>query len=234
MKRFVMLIDGAFFVKQVKEIRRDRQWHNAAAIVATILEFAEAHLARLNAMHKVQFVPADPLANSNWMFFYDALPYDGKGVMPITGMGFNYAESRRASFQWNLLRRLKKLSGLELRLGHCRIGDPEWDIKQEYKADFHKGILSQTDLTDMHFEPTLQQKGVDMQLGVDFATMAIKQQVDTFVLVTGDADFIPAINLARGEGCQVILDPLEFRISKNLRKAIGNKNIVNAFPRTRP
>ncbi len=48
---------------------------------------------------------------------------------------------------------------------------------------------------DVSFE--LCQKGVDMRIGLDIASMTLEHQVDTLVLVTGDSDFVPAAKLAR-------------------------------------
>jgi uncharacterized LabA/DUF88 family protein len=48
----------------------------------------------------------------------------------------------------------------------------------------------------------LRQKGVDMRIGLDIASMTLKHQVDTIILVTGDSDFVPAAKLARREGVE--------------------------------
>lgn len=45
-----------------------------------------------------------------------------------------------------------------------------------------------------------QQKGVDMRVGVDIASLAYKKQVDQIILIAGDSDFVPAAKLARREG----------------------------------
>lgn len=47
------------------------------------------------------------------------------------------------------------------------------------------------------------QKGVDMKIGLDIASMAYKKLVDRIVIVTNDTDLIPAIKLARINGIQV-------------------------------
>jgi len=54
----------------------------------------------------------------------------------------------------------------------------------------------------------LRQKGVDMRIGIDIASMTLKHQADTLILVAGDSDFVPAAKLARREGIEFILDPL--------------------------
>ena len=59
-----------------------------------------------------------------------------------------------------------------------------------------------------------------MRLGLDMASIALKKQANIFVIVTGDADFVPAEKLVRREGCQVILDPMWQNISDDLHEHI--------------
>jgi uncharacterized LabA/DUF88 family protein len=75
----------------------------------------------------------------------------------------------------------------------------------------------------------LRQKGVDMRIGLDIASMTLKQQVDTIVLVTGDSDFVPAVKLARREGVEILIDPLWQRVSDKLSEHVDG--IASAFPR---
>jgi uncharacterized LabA/DUF88 family protein len=43
-----------------------------------------------------------------------------------------------------------------------------------------------------------------MRIGLDIASMTLKRQVDTVILVTGDSDFVPAAKLARREGVEFL------------------------------
>ncbi len=52
---------------------------------------------------------------------------------------------------------------------------------------------------------SLTQKGVDMRIGIDVATLSLKKQVDRIILISGDLDMIPAMKLARREGVQVAI-----------------------------
>ncbi len=61
-----------------------------------------------------------------------------------------------------------------------------------------------------------QQKGVDMKIGVDIASLAYKHQVDQIVLIAGDSDFVPAAKLARREGIDFVLDPMGSDIRDDL------------------
>ncbi len=62
----------------------------------------------------------------------------------------------------------------------------------------------------------LRQKGVDMRIGIDIASLTLKKQADTVVLVAGDSDFVPAAKLAPREGMEFILDPLWQQVSPDL------------------
>ena len=66
----------------------------------------------------------------------------------------------------------------------------------------------------------LKQKGVDIRIGIDIASLTLKQQASTIVLVTGDSDFVPAAKLARREGMEFILDPLWQKVNDDLYEHI--------------
>jgi uncharacterized LabA/DUF88 family protein len=68
----------------------------------------------------------------------------------------------------------------------------------------------------------LRQKGVDMRIAIDIASLALKQQVSTVVLVAGDSDFVPAAKLARREGIEFILDPLWQNVNDDLFEHIDD------------
>jgi len=75
----------------------------------------------------------------------------------------------------------------------------------------------------------LRQKGVDMRIGLDIASMTLKHQVDTIILVTGDSDFAPAAKLARREGVEFLLDPLWQRVSDELSEHVDG--VISVFTR---
>lgn len=75
----------------------------------------------------------------------------------------------------------------------------------------------------------LRQKGVDMRIGIDIASLALKKHVDTIVLVAGDSDFVPAAKLARREGIDFILDPLWQQINADLFEHIDG--LQSGLPR---
>lgn len=58
---------------------------------------------------------------------------------------------------------------------------------------------------DNDFVPKFQQKGVDMRIGLDMATIAANRSVDLIAVMTNDTDCIPAMKLVRRAGIQVAL-----------------------------
>jgi len=62
----------------------------------------------------------------------------------------------------------------------------------------------------------VDQKGVDMKIGIDIASVAYKKQVEKIVLISGDSDFVPAAKLARREGIDFVLDPMGAVIKPDL------------------
>lgn len=48
--------------------------------------------------------------------------------------------------------------------------------------------------------PIFVQKRVDIMLGVDLVQLGLKSQISTAVLIAGDSDFLPAVEVARNEG----------------------------------
>ena len=76
------------------------------------------------------------------------------------------------------------------------------------------------DLTENDFRPLIEQKAVDMKLGLDITYIATKRLSDLLVIITGDADIVPALKFARREGMQVCLDPLWHPIRPELSEHV--------------
>ena len=69
--------------------------------------------------------------------------------------------------------------------------------------------------------------GIDMKIGVDIATLALKGFVDTIVLFSGDSDFVPAAKLARREGIDFVLDPMRANVEPQLFEHVdGIKSVT--------
>lgn len=73
-----------------------------------------------------------------------------------------------------------------------------------------------TELDERDFSLSVEQKGVDMKIGLDIASLSYKKQVNQIILISGDSDFVPAAKLARREGIDFILDPMWAPIKPDL------------------
>lgn len=137
------------------------------------------------------------------VYFYDAKPLGSKAKHPLSGEEVDFGATDMAVRMKKLHGDLERLPFVALREGEVTMNG--WKIKQQVlnKAKGPELRLSPPDL-----KPNIQQKGVDMRIGLDIAALTLKKQVDTIVLVTGDSDLVPAMKFARREGAQLFLVPL--------------------------
>ena len=217
MTKAAILIDGGYFLKRLPVVREDINVTDAGAVAHSVSQLIRGHLNQLNDVHRVK----NHYQLLYRSFFYDARPYDQKAHTPITKRAFDYAESREAIFRTTLFNELHRVPNLAVRLGNVKKdGDRSWILKSESQRRLLNHNLAVDDLTDGDFSPALRQKGVDMRIGLDIASITLKRQANVIILVAGDADFVPAAKLARREGVHFTLDPLWQSVSGDLLEHI--------------
>ena len=72
-------------------------------------------------------------------------------------------------------------------------------------------------LTAQDFVPNMEQKGVDLRIGLDIARLSLRQLVEVIVVVTGDSDMVPAFKFARREGVRIYLDYMGHPVKRELK-----------------
>jgi uncharacterized LabA/DUF88 family protein len=77
-------------------------------------------------------------------------------------------------------------------------------LRRIERFQLREGRLALRGYNDQN-EPVFQQKRVDLMLGLDFALISSKRQTTHAVLIAGDSDFIPAVEVAKQEGIAVWL-----------------------------
>ena len=97
----------------------------------------------------------------------------------------------------------------------------EWKITLpvQYTSAARKGTSHEKNYIQIHLWDVYYnviQKGVDIKIGLDIASLAYKKLVSKIILVSGDSDFVPAAKLARREGIDFVLDPMWQPIEENL------------------
>lgn len=172
------------------------------------------------------------------IFYYDCLPYGKKQHNPVTGKSVDFSKIKQYAFQCAFLEELKKKRKVALRLGVLE-DRKRWIIKPTVTKALLGGNLELKDLTEEDVIFDFGQKMVDIKIGLDIASMTLKNQVNQIILISGDSDFVPAAKLARREGIDFVLDPmwnpirphlfehidgLVSKIQKPLKTGISNSN----------
>lgn len=154
------------------------------------------------------------------IFFYDCPPLTKRVHNPLSKKPLNLGETPLARFRNALHTELRAMRKVALRLGYLDENSACWEIKPDILEQLLKGKKRWGDLTpgDVHYHA--RQKGVDMRIGLDIASMAFKKQVDQIVLIAGDSDFVPAAKLARREGIDFVPDPMWSPIRPDLHEHI--------------
>lgn len=211
LSKIAILVDGGFFLKRLPTVFPEVDRTSAEAVCKAIWELVTSHLVQQN---KIQRVP-QPRALLYRVFYYDAQPYLEKAHYPISKKSLDYSKTDEAKFRLALFEQLRKSPNTAVRLGEVR-KERSWLLNEDAQKSLLKGDRALADLRDDDFTAGLRQKTVDIKIGVDIASLALKSQVDTIILVTGDEDFVPAAKLARREGVKVVLDPLWRSVSSSL------------------
>ena len=168
------------------------------------------------------------------IFVYDAPPAIWKGHTPIGKKAIDLSQSATAKWRTTFHETLRGLRKVALRLGEIPTSQVRWQIKPEALKDLTNGRKRWEQLTDDDFRTGLRQKGVDMRLGLDIASLAYQRNVNQIILISGDADFVPAAKLARRSGIDFILDPMWATIRPDLYEHIDGLRSVCPRPKVNP
>jgi uncharacterized LabA/DUF88 family protein len=255
-REIAILIDGGFLTKRLPKLASEKHHKTPAALVASVRFLCRRHVEMLvgdvgtNWHHHVYRI-----------FYYDAHPFDEQAHHPLTGQQIDFGKSDRAVFQRELFDLLKKQRNVALRLGKVnRHGGWTIRGNRLHKLFRSRAVLDGIDfsstladgslnlssdqvdkLRDLqarwraiethHVALDLRQKGVDMRIGLDIASLTLKRLASTIVLIAGDSDFVPAAKLARREGLQFILDPLWQNVNDDLFEHIDG--LQSGLPKPR-
>lgn len=123
------------------------------------------------------------------VLYYDSPQYEGPVRLPVSGARHHF----KADDKW--LVDLSKLERFAVRRGS--LGFRGWKAR--------KIPIAGPQLSDADFKPVFEQKGVDMRVGLDIATLSDRKAVDRIILVSGDTDMVPAMKHARKAGVEVVI-----------------------------
>ena len=211
--KVAILIDGGFFLKRVYRLCKPEERNKVASVKKFINILCVEHARRLDQqIYRV--------------FFYDCPPIDAGLHNPLSDKFVKFKESPLYKFKMELFEELRTMRKMALRLGRLNY-DSSWQIVPEKVKDLLKKRITVDDLDpDSDVKPCFRQKQVDMKIGIDIASMVLKKQVQTIVLVAGDGDFVPASKFARREGVDFILDPMWAPINPDLNEHVDGVQTV--------
>ena len=200
-----VLIDGGFFRKKA-----NRLWGRAAPSrrADDVFNYAMLFIKGKN----------DGLSPRSLyrIFYYDCPPTDETVYHPLKQCNIDFSKEYMFTWICEFLDELKKKRKVALRLGKLSKGNSHFELSYKALNKLCANKISADDLCDSDFTPTFKQKGVDMRIGIDIASLSYEKNVDQIILVAGDSDFVPAAKLARRKGIDFILDPFDQRIQDDL------------------
>lgn len=214
MNKTAIFVDGGFYRK-----RAATRWgHKDPKLRANELyAYCMSHIqkVRTNDVYiysdNKQLHPKDCVGSDRQLyriFYYDCNPLSKVVYHPYLKKNIDFEKTDTYKWTLEFFSYLKEQRKMCLRKGYLLDSDATFAIKPNRMKALLQNRITLDDLTEMDFSPSWRQKGVDMKLGIDIASLAYRRQVDQIILIAGDSDFVPAAKVARREGIDVILDPM--------------------------
>ncbi len=197
-----ILVDGGFYRRRAQAIFGDKTAQDRAVELAN---YCKRHLnshGENNDLYRI--------------FYYDCAPSSKRVFHPFLQKQVDLGKSDLYEWTMQFFDELKKKRKFAIRLGKLAEEQAHYTIKPKAVKRLCNGSLDFSSLQESDFCLEIDQKGVDMKIGLDIASMAYKKQVEQIVLISGDSDFVSAAKLARREGIDFILDPLGAPIKPDL------------------
>lgn len=215
MSKVAILVDGGFYRRVAPKIWGDK----------TSTERANELIKYCN--YHIKSNKGDELYR---IFYYDCPPLSKNIYHPLLKKTIDLSNTPLCTWMNSFIEEMKKKRKVAMRLGTLSDNDANYILNYDAVKKLCSGSLSVENLTERHFVLTTTQKGVDMKIGVDIASLAYKHQVDRIVLISGDSDFVPAAKLARREGIDFVLDAMHQPINPDLSEHIDG--LISRFKKS--
>lgn len=183
--RFAMLVDGAFLTKSLA--LKEREFPTAERVrdecerLAQLDHFADFDLLRI--------------------YFYDAPPSSKKMLNPVSKEELDLGATEIHQRNTALLNRVEQFDNFAVRRGETVVRG--WSLGRRAISQLARSAPRALTADDLI--PNIEQKGVDLRIGLDIARLSLQRTVQAILIVTGDSDMIPAFKFARREGMRIYL-----------------------------
>jgi uncharacterized LabA/DUF88 family protein len=194
--RYAILLDGGFVTKILTA--RSGNFPTASDIMA--------ECARISGLADL---PKHELLR---VYFYDASPATARMKNPVNGAPLLLGSTPVYANHKSLIDTLELAPDVAVRLGNTMVHG--WRLGDRAS----RAMAKKPRIPVAHdFVPDIEQKGVDLRIGLDIARLALRELVNVIVIVTGDSDLVPAFKFARREGVRIYLDPLGYNVRRELK-----------------
>ncbi len=211
MAKMAILVDGGFYKVKIRLVNGRATALTPQDLATELVNYCEKHVeASKNESGREHYRT----------FYYDCPPIQASVRNPITGQTEDIGRGPMYSRLKAFLRELTLKDKFALRMGRLGAAHVKYVMKPNVEQAVLEGRKTIAQLTRQDLKLDMGQKGVDMRLGLDLVSLALKRIVDQVVIITGDSDFVPAIKIARTEGVEVILDPMGQHIADDLQEHI--------------
>lgn len=207
-----ILVDGGFYRKRSSKLWGEK---SPADRATELFEYCLTHLNVQNQKSKT--LEEYTLYR---IFYYDCPPIEKKVYHPLLKRCVDLGKSDVFEWARSFFDELKKKRKIAIRMGEISDSSIVYTLSPEKTKKLFKDDIKLEDIEESDFVFHANQKGVDMRIGLDIASLAYKQQVDQIILISGDSDFVAAAKLARREGIDFILDPMWADIRPNLAEHV--------------
>ena len=213
-----ILVDGGFYRKQAKILFGEKTPKERAE---ELISYCRRHLksdfdGEIKRLYRI--------------FYYDCPPSQKNIYNPLTCKSVNLGKSEQYSWTTSFFKELAHQRKVALRMGELLESKAVYVLNNDALKKLLRKEITVDDLTEKDLSMDIQQKGVDMKIGLDIASLAYKRLVNQIILIAGDSDFVPAAKHARREGIDFILDPMWHTVKDSLMLHIDGKDVKTGKP----
>ena len=211
-KRTAILVDGGYY-----RVRSRDLWGNKIPSVRAqeLFDYCMLHITE----------PQDPRELYR-IFYYDCPPMTRTIRHPLTGNDMDYSTMAGTKWSNDFYRELSEKPRTAMRMGELAETTALFILKDNVLSELLSGEKNISALQESDFRVDVKQKGVDMRVGLDVASLAYEKHVNQIILIAGDSDFLPAIKMARKNGINFILDPMK---QKPKHSMIEHVDMIESF-----
>ncbi len=210
MIKIAILVDGGFYRKRALKLFGVKEPEDRAD---ELIKYCMRHLKQDH------FYDSETIVLYR-IFYYDCPPAEKNVTHPLTNKMISLRKTPLYQWMNDFYKALSQKRKVAIRKGEILESSVGYKIKSATVKKLCNKQITVDELKEEDFTLDLQQKGVDMRIGLDIASLANKKLVDQIVLIAGDSDFVPAAKHARREGIDFILDPMWQAVKSNLMEHI--------------